>query len=284
MRRWMAVGAALALCVAGVAGCTSDAEKAAGAKKQVLAAVKGLAGVESLDVRTGKARDGILVHADVAIRPATGNVATAVKQLRAALMRADGVSALTLMLVVRRGSAEHDGRWYDGTAARDAFDRQADMWGQTIDSGSFHRVLAMQQSTTQFMVSVQGWDGAAAARPAATAVYRNLVAAGAAAGMTADRLTLSAHPTEQMQVDSNGGAALTEPVLVAADQLAKLDGVTAVTASGGPSAPRLRFRVYPRGTSLTSAQRDRVLGTLRSAGVLTADLQVRAGNGPVIWP
>jgi hypothetical protein len=285
VRRATAWVVVLVTAVAAMAGCESDDERARAVRDQVLAVGKTVPGVARLAVTTRVAAHGVAVDAEATLEPAAGRTAEDVKRLRDTLIEPAEVLALTLKLVVKRGAAEHDGRWYDGTAALPRFERQADLWGATIDAGGYRRVVAMMQSTTRFQVSAQGWAGSPGTRPSASAAYRVLVTAARSAGLPPEELELRARPTDRMEVAGDGSAALSPAVLAATDRLGELPGVTGLTTTGRAAAPHVLIRVYPR-VALTAAQRARVLGTLRTAGLLGPDLQVFEGSGTrqPLWP
>ncbi|GIM88304.1 hypothetical protein Ato02nite_000970 [Paractinoplanes toevensis] len=259
------------------AGCRSDAERADRAREEIFAAAKSLPGVENLQVTTKAVKGGIAVDADVVLRPAEGRTAADAKALRAVLTRPEGVHGVSLTLLVRRGTTEHDGRWYDGTAGLPAFDGQVGLWGHVIDTGKYQRVVAMRQSTTRFLVTAMRWDDAGS-RPAASAAYRDMVAAGTAAGLRTEDLDLTVRPTERFELGSNGTAALSDPFLAASERLAAFGVVRSLSASSGPAAPHLRIRVYPV-SPLTEAQRAAMRETLSAARLLGPDLQAVEGSG-----
>ena len=275
VRRWVAI---LAIVAVALTGCDNAEEREAALKKELYKAVEAVPGLEEYHVRTRASGDGFAVDAEVRLAPAAGQAAAGAKLVRAALTGSDEVRSVSLTLVLRRGAAEHDGRWYDGTAARPEFDRQADLWGRTVDSGSYRRVLAMMQSTQRFKVAAQGWTGDAASRPSAARAYRDLVAAGVAAGLRIEDLDLSAAPTDRVEAGSDGGAALPDAVLAAGEQVAKLDGVGRVTITGRSTAPAARMRIYPV-KPLSDGQRGQIRDTLRRAGLLGPGLEVIEGGG-----
>ncbi|MEV4343101.1 hypothetical protein AB0J83_01280 [Actinoplanes sp. NPDC049596] len=275
--------AVLLVILASLTGCRSDEDKEASVQAEIIAAIKPVPGVErwSVDPRAGE--NGISVDAEVTMTPAPGQAASSLKQVRAALTKPSEVDKVSLKLIVKRGPNEHDGRWYDGTAASGDFDRQAELWGRTIESGDYRRVGAMMQPNRRFLIFLQGWTGDPNSRPAASGAYRRMAELSASAGLVPAQVDLKAEPTEQVSVESDGGGTLTGPVLAATEKLAAIRGVGAVSVVGRDRAPRLRIRVYG---ALTAQQREQVLGTLRAAGLLGENLELYqgSGNGNRLWP
>ncbi|MEU8817215.1 hypothetical protein [Actinoplanes sp. NPDC048796] len=270
----------LLVLLAALTGCQSDEEKEAAVRSEIFAAMKSVPGVQRSAVETKTGDDGVEVNAEVTVKPADGQVAETVKRVRAVLAEPSDVHGVSLKLSVLRGANEHDGRWYDGTAAAGQFDRQADLWGRTIESGDYRRVGVMSQSTTRFLIFAQGWVGDAASRPTASVAYRKMVELSVSAGLSPADLNVSAAPTEQVRVESDGTEALPEPLLVAAEKLGSAPELWVLRRRTGP---HLQVRLYG---PVTPRDRERVIGTLREAGLLGADLEVYEGTGTAkrLWP
>ncbi|SNY68747.1 hypothetical protein [Paractinoplanes atraurantiacus] len=267
----------LLVLVAALTGCQSDEDKEAAVRAEIFAAMKSVPGVQRSAVETHAGDDGVEVDAEVTVTPA-GQVAETVKRVRAVLVEPADVHGVSLRLFVKRGPGEHDGRWYYGTAASGDFDKQADLWGRAIESGDYRRVGVLLQSTTRFQIFTQGWTGDATSRPSAADSYRKLVELTASAGLSVTEVNVIAEPTEQARVESDGTEAVPEPLLVAAEKLGPESWVLRRR-----TAPHLQVRLYRK---LTTRDRDKVIGTLGEAGLLTADLEVYEGTGTSkrLWP
>ncbi|XVU29290.1 hypothetical protein ACQPZJ_20140 [Actinoplanes sp. CA-054009] len=272
--------AVLLILAAALTGCQSDEDKEAAVRAEIFAAMKSVPGVQRSAVETSVGDDGVEVDADVVVAPAGGPVAETVKRVRAVLAGPADVGGVSLKLVIKRGTGEHDGRWYDGTASAERFDQQAELWGRTIESGDYRRVGVMSQPNSRFLIFTQGWVGDAARRPTASAAYREMVELSVSTGLRPAELDLTAGPTEQVRVESDGTEVLPESLLVAAE---KFGPVPEVWVLRRRTAPQLQVRLY--GT-LTTEDRERVIGTLREAGLLKEDLEVYEGTGTSrrLWP
>ncbi|MFF5083279.1 hypothetical protein ACFY36_40065 [Actinoplanes sp. NPDC000266] len=270
----------LLIVLAALTGCQSDEDKEAAVRAEIFAAMKSVPGVQRSAVEARAGDDGVGVDAEVTVTPAAGQVAETVKRVRAVLMEPDEVGGVSLKLFVKRGQNEHDGRWYDGTASSGEFDRQADLWGRTIESGDYRRVGVMAQPSTRFLIFAQGWAGDAARRPTASAAYREMVELSASAGLRLTDIGVSAAPTEQLRVESDGTEALPESLLVAAERFGAVPEAWVLRRRTGP---HLQVRLYGE---VTAQDRQRVIGTLREDGLLTTDLEVYEGTGASrrLWP